>query len=214
MRPSCGTSLLLDDGAVGAADFAPSAVEALELFAFEGAEGVFGRGFFVDLDAPAGAVFDPPVAVLDLRAAAEDLFGAVVRRGAFLDAEVGGDQVEREVAHDADGREVAGTVPGGADAEELGHGGDLANGRQAASLRDVDADEIDEALGDERGPLVRAVEEFAHGELRGALLADHAEIRDVFGREGVFEEEQAERLDFFGEADGLDGRDAFVYIVE
>ena len=101
----------------------------------------------------------------------------------FLDAEVVADHVESDVGHVADGRNVAGAVPCRLHAEVLAQDRDFAAGREAARLRDVDADVIDQALGDERRPFVRAVEQFAHRDGRGALLADLAEVGDVFGRQ-------------------------------
>ncbi len=114
----------------------------------------------------------------------------------------------------ADGRDVAGSVPCGFDAELFAQDGDLARGREAAGLSDVNADVIDQALGDERGPFMRAVEEFAHRDRGGALLADLAEVSDVFRGERVFHEEQVILLGFLGEHDGLVGRDALVHVVQ
>ena len=94
------------------------------------------------------------------------------------------------------------------------HGGDLAHGRQAAGLRDVDADVIDQPAGDQRGPFVRAVEQFAHGDGGGALTADLAEVVDVFGRKRVLHEEHFEALGVFQELHGLVRRDALVDVVQ
>ena len=80
---------------------------------------------------------------------------------------------------------------------------DFARRREAAGLRDVDADVVDQPFADQRRPFVRAVEQFAHGERRGALLADLAEVGDVFRRERVFQEEQLELLGVLGELHGL-----------
>ena len=101
------------------------------------------------------------------------------------------------------GRDVARAVPRGPDAEDLAQDGDLAAGRQAAGLRDMHADVVDQALADQRRPLVRAVEQLAHRDRSGALLADQPEVRDVFGRQRIFEEEQLELLDVLAELHGL-----------
>src|ERR1017187_3199759 len=197
--------LLLNHGAIAAPHFAPTAVETLAIALLEAAVGISGCQLFVDFDAPAGGVVSVKVAVLHHGAAAEDFLQAVVEGRVLLDAEVVADQVERHVCGVADGGDVAGAVPGGLDAVDLGHGGDLAHGRQAAGLAHVDADVIDQASGDERGPLVRAVEELAHGDGRGTLTADLVEVRDVFGRERVFHEEHLEALGILEELDGLVG---------
>src|SRR6185312_11271956 len=139
---------------------------------------------------------------------------ARVERRVFLNTEVVADDIERDVGHVADGRDVAGAVPCGLDAELFGEDGDFAGGREASRLRDVAADVIDEAFGDKRGPFVGAVEELAHGDGSGALLTDLAEVRDVFGGERVFHEEEVVLLEVFGEADGFVGGDALVDVMQ
>ena len=138
----------------------------------------------------------------------------VVEGAVLLNAEVVAGDVERGVRHVADRRDVAGAVPGGADAEDLAHRGDLAARGEAAGLRYMDADVVDQALADQRRPFVRAVEQLAHRDRGRALLADLAEVRDVLGRERVLEEEQAERLDGFGELHGQVRREALVHVVQ
>ncbi len=209
-QPLANRRSLLDDGAIQFADLSPAAVEVISA----GSEGVFGGGLFVNLDAPTGSLVDIEIAVLDLWAAVEDLAGGGVEGGVLLDAEVGADDVEGYLGHVADGRDVAWSVPGGADVELFGEHGDLATRGEAADLRDMAADVINEALGDEGLPLVRAVEELAHGERGGAVLADLAEVVDVFGREGVFEEEEVELLGLLGELYGLIRGIALVHVVE
>ena len=90
------------------------------------------------------------------------------------------------------GRDVARPVPGGADGEELAQRRHLAGHRQAADLRDVDADEVDQPVA------IRATihslgllnsSPIAIG--RAGLLAELLEVADVLGAERVFEEEQA-----------------------
>ena len=61
---------------------------------------------------------------------------------------------------------------------------------------------------------MRAVEELAHGDGRGAVLADLAEVGEVFGRERVFQEEQPELLGLLAELHGLVGRDALMHVVQ
>ena len=83
-----------------------------------------------------------------------------------------------------------------------------------AHLADMHAQEIDQALFDQQPPFVRVVEQLAHGDGRGAQLADVAEPFDIFRGERIFEEEQLERFNIFGKLDGIDRRKALVDIVE
>src|ERR1700692_2209051 len=99
-------------------------------------------------------------------------------------------------------------------AELLGENGDLARRAEASRLRNMHANVVDELLGDQRLPLVRAVEELAHGNGGGAVLADLAEIAQVLGRERVLEKKHAERFGLFAELDGFVGREALVHVVE
>jgi hypothetical protein len=204
------TELLFDDGSVESADLAPTAVEIVS----SGSVGVLGCGLFVDLNAPTGRLVDVDVAILELRAAVEDLSGCGVEGAVLLDTEVVADDIEGGLRHVTDRGDIAGPVPGGLNTELLGHDGDLARGGKAADLRDVATDVVDEALGDERLPLVGVVEELAHGEGGGALIADLAEVVDVFGREGVFEEKEVKFFALFGEFDGLVGAVPLVHVME
>src|SRR5688572_5116903 len=114
----------------------------------------------------------------------------------------------------ADRRSVAGTVPGGADAEKFAESGDFARDADAADLRNVAANEIDEAVFDDVEIFVGVVKEFAHGDRAGAELAQGFEVADIFGREGVFEEEGTVLLDFAADVDGVDWMQALVHIVK
>ena len=67
---------------------------------------------------------------------------------------------------------------------------------------------------DQRLPFVRAVEQLAHGDRRSAVLADLAEVAEVFGRERVLEKKHAERLGSLAELDGQVGREPLVHVVE
>ena len=66
----------------------------------------------------------------------------------------------------------------------------------------------------ERQVLVRSVEQLAHRNRRARLLPQQAEVAVVFGRERVFEEEQAVRLQRLAERDRLDQRHALVDVVQ
>ena len=88
------------------------------------------------------------------------------------------------------GEHVARAVPGGLDAEELAERGHLPRHAQAADLRDVDPDEVDQPLGDQRHVLLLGVEQLAHRQRDARLLADQPEVVLVLGRERILEEEQ------------------------
>ena len=131
-----------------------------------------------------------------------------------MHAEVPTHQIERDVGGVADGRDVARAVPGGSYPEGLAHDRHLAARRESAGLRDVDADIVDQAVGDERAPFVRRIEKFAHGDRRRALLADQAEPLVVLGRERVLEEEELELFHVLAKLHGLRGADALMHVVE
>ncbi len=83
--------------------------------------------------------------------------------------------------------------------------GGVARRGDPAHLADVHAQEIDQPLLDQQPPLVRVVEQLAHGDRGGALLPDHAEPFDIFRGQRILQEKQLERLHIFGELDGIDG---------
>ena len=58
------------------------------------------------------------------------------------------------------------------------------------------------------------IEQLAHGDRRGALLPQEAEVVVLLGRERVFEEEGAILFQVLAELDRLAGRDPFVNVVE
>ena len=67
---------------------------------------------------------------------------------------------------------------------------------------------------DKRLPFVRAVEEFAHGDRRCAILADLPEVAQVLRRKRVFEEEHPELFGLFAELHRLIRRQPFMHVVE
>src|ERR1035437_4191717 len=77
----------------------------------------------------------------------------------------------------------------------------------------MNTDVVDQALGNQRDPLMRVVEQLAHGERGRTLLPDHSEISSVLRRESVLEIEELDVLHVLGELYGLDGRKSFVNIV-
>src|SRR5437764_12139128 len=97
----------------------------------------------------------------------------------LLDPEVLDDYIESDITRRADGRQVARAVPGGTYVECLAERGDLASRRKPANHRRVNANEIDEALRDERNPFMAVVEQLAPGKLSRALLSDQFEILDI-----------------------------------
>src|SRR5579863_5009860 len=67
----------------------------------------------------------------------------------------------------------------------------------------MNANEIDQPLGNQRSPFQRMREQLAHGQLGRALLANQPEVIDILGGQHVLQEEQAELLYVFSEAHGL-----------
>jgi len=77
----------------------------------------------------------------------------------------------------------------------------------------VDADEVNQALCDERQVFVLRVEQLAHGDRRTRLLAQQAEMVVVFGRERVLQKEQPKLLDVFAQSQRLRRRDLLVHVM-
>ena len=101
----------LHDRSVPPAVVAPAVVERRVV----GDRETPGR-LLVEVDAQAGTRRDGEGAVAEHRAAGEDVLLALGELAAFLDAEVRDGQVEMDVGGMADGGDVAGAVPGAADA--------------------------------------------------------------------------------------------------
>ena len=94
-------------------------------------------------------------------------------------------------------------MPRRPDAEELAQRLPPCAPAQAADLRDVDANEVDQALGDERDVLVLRVEQLSHRQRDGRLLPQQTEVVVLFGREWILEEEQPILFELLAERDGL-----------
>ena len=105
-------------------------------------------------------------------------------------------------------------MPGSADGEELAQGGHLAGRRQAADLRQVNTNEVDQPFADKRHVFVGIVEKFSHGQGRARLLAHFAEVTNVLGAERIFQEEEMVRLQVLGHLDRQNGRHALVHVVQ
>jgi hypothetical protein len=78
----------------------------------------------------------------------------------------------------------------------------------------MDPDVVDQAVADQRRPLVRAVEQLAHRNRRRALLPDDAEPLDVFRRKRVFQKEQPEPLALLAKPHSLDRRNPLVHVMQ
>src|SRR5205085_3982044 len=75
-------------------------------------------------------------------------------------------------------------------------------------------DKINQSSAHKVEPLAGIIEQFAHGNRRGALLAQYLEIANVFRREGVLEEEQPVSLQFLCQANRVDGRKPLMHVME
>src|SRR5271168_3904293 len=102
----CARRLLFDHGAVPAANFTPTAVQPFPVALF-GPKGSARGRLFIDLDPPTRLFAGPQVTILHDRTALKNLPRAFVERRVFLDAEIVADQVEHDVRHVPDGRNVA-----------------------------------------------------------------------------------------------------------
>ncbi len=113
-----------------------------------------------------------------------------------------------------DGPDVAGAVPRRLDVEALGDGRNLARLRQPADVPDVAANEINQLLGEQRQCLPARVEQLAHCQRRGRVLADQAEALFVLRAQRVFQEEQVIRLKFLRQPRRLNRVQPLVDIVQ
>src|ERR1041385_8506845 len=93
-------------------------------------------------------------------------------------------------------RQIRWAMPGAADIEPLAKRRDLACRRETARLAEMHPDKIDEPLSNEWHPLVRAVEEFAHGDWHRCLLPQHVEVAVVLRRKRILDEKGPIPLQF------------------
>ena len=119
-----------------------------------------------------------------------------------------------QVGRVADRRDIAGAVPSGAEAVQVGVEGDVARQGETAHLAYMHTNKVDELPGNQWLPFARVVEQLAHGQRRGALLADAGEPLQVLRREEIFQEEELGRLQVFRKLHRVDGLQAFVDIVK
>ena len=149
-----------------------------------------------------------------MRCARKDLVDEFVETAPLLDPEVGRPEIQVQVGGVADGGNVAGTVPGGANAVHAGKYRRVTRGCEATHLADVHSDKVNQPVLDERGPLSGVVEEFPHGNGRGALLPYAAEPFQVLRGERVLQKEKLEGFNVFRELDCVCRDQAFVDVVE
>ena len=105
-------------------------------------------------------------------------------------------------------------MPGGPHAEEFRERRELPCRRDPADVRDMDADEVDQAILDHGDVLALADVQLAHGQGRAGLGPEQAVVLLVLRREHVLEEEQPVGLEVLGELDGHDRWHPLVNVVE
>ena len=105
-------------------------------------------------------------------------------------------------------------MEGGADSEEFAQGGELPRRCQTADSVETDADEVDEALANERHILNRVGEELTKRDGRRTLASKKSQVLRIFGRNRIFEEEEPVRLECFGQLNRIDRRDALVHVMQ
>jgi hypothetical protein len=119
-----------------------------------------------------------------------------------------------QIGRMADGRDVARAVPRRPDPEELRERRELPRGSDAADVRDVHPDEVDQAVPDERHGLALADEQLPHRDRRAGLRSKEAQVLLVLRRNRVLQEEQPVGLEVLGELDGHDRGHPLVNVVE
>ena len=110
--------------------------------------------------------------------------------------------------------EIRRPVAAGAHLVQRRQVGDAAQVRDAAGVDDGGADVVDELLLDQALAVPDGIEDLAHGQRRGRVLADQAEGVLVLGRGRVLDPEQAVGLELAAQARGLDGCEAVVHVVQ
>src|ERR1700761_5259621 len=187
--------LLLDHSSVALPNFSPAAIE----IASSGGKGRFRRSLLIYLNAPAWLFTYPQVAILHFRTAVKDFLRALVERGVFLDAEVITHNIQSYICHMSNWGNVARSVPCRFDSVLLGQDRNFPGRAEAARLRYVHADVVDETTLDQWLPFVRAIEELAHGDRCCAVLPDLLEVTQVLGRQRIFKEKHVVLFRLFAE---------------
>src|SRR5579863_2890397 len=198
-----GPDLLFNHRPIPPPDLAPPTVQPLPLTFFEAPERILGRRLLIYLNAPAGSVIGIPVAVLHHRTTLENFLRALRKRRILLDAKIVTRDIQCDIAHRSNGRKIARAVPGCAYVKRLAQRSNLARGREPTHHRWMNANEIDQPLGNQRSPFQRMREQLAHGQLRRALFANQPEVIDILRRQHVLQKEQPELLYISSEAHGL-----------
>src|SRR5919109_6175 len=86
--------------------------------------------------------------------------------------------------------------------------------RQATDLADMDPDKVNQTVGNEGHPFLGIVEEFAHGDGSGDLLAEHLEPHVLLWWQGVFQKEDPVRFKLPGHTYCLDGYQTLMDIMQ
>src|SRR6478735_12270474 len=105
-------------------------------------------------------------------------------------------------------------MPGGADTKEFAKRGELPGASEPADIGDMDPDEIEEALLNQRHIFMDIDVELAHCDRCARVLAQKREVAVVFRREGVLQKKELELVEIAGEIDRLHRGDALVDIVQ
>ena len=98
--------------------------------------------------------------------------------------------------------------------EQLAHRSQLTAGCDAAHIRDVNPDEVQQPILDHRDDLVGRGVQFTHCDWRGTLSPYHSEILVIFGAEEIFKKEELEAFDFLGKPDPEDRRNPLMHIMQ
>src|SRR5262245_30561211 len=133
----------------------------------------------VEIDTQTWRVVAVEIPSLELRGAWHHLMNQRWKMILFLKPEAGDRKINMIRSKLIDRVVVAALLPCGAHTERFAQRRDLPCRRNPADLRHTATDEIDQPLGDQRHPLVRAGEQFAHGHGSGRDLADLTEPGDL-----------------------------------
>jgi hypothetical protein len=124
----------------------------------------------------------------------------------FLYAEIGHREAEMQCRAHADRRKIRRAVAAGANAVEIGEARNAAQMRDPAGVHDRCANVINELLLNQRLGVPDRIEDFAHREWSGRMLANQPERGRVLCGRRVLQPEWPVGFQIFSEAGGLNRR--------
>ena len=155
------------------------------------------RQLLIDVNAEPGGFRGVHITIPDLGASLKDFARLGRENIPLVDAEVVARQLESESGCVSQGGDVSRTMPRRFDAEKFAERRHLSRHRQAADLRDVNPDKVDQAVCDQGHILMLRVEKLPHRQRDAGLLPQNAKVVVFFRRQGILQEKEAVFFQFF-----------------